>query len=430
MIIAATVMLSILLPGYKPWILGSGALFLLILGLIWRSVSSPLDMVENGFGLLMAQDFNSRLRKVGEYHADRIADLFNRMSSRLKEERLRLNEQDFFLKKLIEVSPLGVIVLDFNLKIRLVNKSFLSLCSISGTTDDFIGLHLFDINSDNELIRTITNLHIDESITVRTQDTAVLRISKLRFMEYGMQCPFVIVEPLTHEVMKAEREAYEKIIRVIAHEVNNTLGGIVALLELLESLDLEPMMHELGDSALDRCRSLSAFLGSYTDIVKLPQPKLNPTDIYSEINRLKPFLTTIAGERIPIIIESAEDELPVNIDLPMIEQVILNIVKNAAESITERLKEDDSVKGRILINLYRDINNRVNLDIIDNGKGIDDATAGKLFTPFFTTKTNGHGIGLTLIREILYRHNCRFSLRTLPSGDTCFHICFNFFNPR
>ncbi len=430
MIVGATAMLYPLLPGMGVWVCGGGALLLIMLGVIWRSVGSPLDMVEKGFGLLMAQDFNSRLRKVGEFHADRIAELFNRMGTRLKEERLRLNEQEYFLKKLIEVSPLGVAVLDFNLKIRLVNKSFLSLCSLSRRSEDLTGKDFNEIDSDNDLIRTIETLPLDESVTIRTQDTSVLRVSKLWFMEYGMQCPFIIIEPLTHEVIKAEREAYEKIIRVIAHEVNNTLGGIVALLELLGSYELDPGMHELGESALDRCRSLSAFLGTYTDIVKLPEPKLIPADLAHEINRLRPFLTTVAGDRIGLEVVCEDKDMTVAIDLPMIEQVILNIVKNGAESIMHRLEDGDTTPGLIRIHIYKDNDGRVNLDIIDNGDGIDDATAGKLFTPFFTTKANGHGIGLTLIREVLYRHDSRFSLRTLPSGETCFHIRFNFFHPQ
>ena len=404
----------------KWWLAGICAFILMLLWLLWRSVAKPLDMVEKGYGLLMSQDFNSRLLKVREYHADRIAELFNRMSSELKNERLLLSEQEGFLKQLVEVSPMGVAVLDFDNRITMMNRAFMDMGDIR-EKEELEGKPLENI--DSELVREAMKVKQGESAVVRLSDTRIYRVSNLWFMEQGFRRPFILVESLTEEVMRAERLAYEKVIRVISHEVNNTMGGVVSLLELLSDTSDDEEMRNVIESGEERCRSLSEFIRNYADVVKVANPVLVKKEMNSEIERISPFLRTFTGDDVELELNLSEDAVNVKIDSVLWEQVMINIVKNAAESVRMKKVSEPALKGKVSVSVFKNRSGAV-VEVADNGIGISAETWKKLFTPFVSTKSNGQGIGLTLVSEILSRHGCRFSLRTGADGLTRFSIRF------
>lgn len=404
------------------YIVAACMLMLVLIFLLWRAVTRPLDMVENGMGMLVAQDFGSRLRKVGEVHADKIVDMFNNMVSELKNERLKLSEQERFLKQLVEVSPMGIAVMDFDYNITMVNRSFMLMAGLSGTPESLEGKSFREVSS--ELVEHIFEIKPGESETLRFSDMQIYRISNLWFMEKGFRRPFVLVESMTEEVMKAERQAYEKVIRVISHEVNNSMGGVISLLEMIADTTEDDEMREVLVSGEERCRSLSQFIRNYADIVKLSDPVIVLKDIVKEIIALEPFLRMITGNDIDLELRLPDETLNAGIDTVMFQQVMINIVKNAAESVRAKSASDAEFRGKICIVVDEDSSHGVEIEITDNGMGIAPETSGKLFTPFFSTKSNGRGIGLTLVNEILTRHNCRFSLRTEKDGETHFRIRF------
>lgn len=420
-VIAGGVASYILNPEERWWIIGVCVFILFLLWLLWRSVAKPLDMVEKGYGMLMSQDFNSRLLKVREYHADRIAELFNRMSSELKNERLRLSEQEGFLKQLVEVSPMGVLVFDFDNRITMMNRAFRDMAALSGKEEDFEGMTLE--NMDSELVDAVRKVNPGETVTVRLSDTKIYRVSNLWFMESGFRRPFILAESLTEEVMRAERTAYEKVIRVISHEVNNTMGGVVSLLELLADTMDDAEMRNVIESGEERCRSLSDFIRNYADVVKVADPVLLKKELNAEIVRISPFLRTLAGDDVELEVNLSQDQVNVKVDSVLWEQVMINLVKNAAESVRMKNVTEPTLKGKVSVSVFKERSGAV-VEIADNGMGIRPETSKKLFTPFFSTKSNGQGIGLTLVNEILSRHGCRFSLRTDADGLTRFSIRF------
>lgn len=176
--------------------------------------------ISNGIDLLRAQDFSSRLSHVNQREADRIVDMFNRMMTALKEERLRMREQNHFLDLLIGVSPMGIVILDGN-RIMAANPAASAFLEI-GKGDSIAGLSLADLRS--QLGKALASLAQGQTETVRLSDSMVYRCSRLSFMDKGFAHPFLLIEKLTEEVMKAEKKSYEKVIRVIAHEVNNTMA--------------------------------------------------------------------------------------------------------------------------------------------------------------------------------------------------------------
>ena len=381
----------------------------------YRKVIKPLNSIAGGMDLLRAQDFSSRLAPVGQREADRIVQVFNRMMDQLKEERLRLREQNHFLDLLISVSPMGVIILTLDEKISMVNKASLEFMD-EGEEENLIGKSMHKLNGT--LAEELKRLPKGATETIRLSNSRIYRCSRLSFIDRGFAHPFYLIESLTADVMKAEKKAYEKVIRMIAHEVNNSVAGITSTLDTvngaLQTIDDTEDLQEVMKVCIERSFSMSRFITNFADVVKIPEPQLEEVSLNERVISCKRFMENVCQSRdINLQMDLCKENPTVNIDTSLFEQVLINIIKNSAESIGE--------KGCITI---RTSASPLMLEIGDTGQGISKETETMLFTPFFSTKPNGQGIGLIFIREVLMKHNCNFSLRTYPDGITRFRICF------
>jgi nitrogen fixation/metabolism regulation signal transduction histidine kinase len=389
-------------------------LFILIyLTFFYRKLVKPLNTIGSGMDLLREQDFSSRLSPVGQYEADRVVNVFNRMMEQLKNERLRLREQNHFLDLLINASPMGVIITTLDDDLSQLNPMALKMLGVR--LEDVQGKKMKEI--DSPLAMELANVPKGETTTVRLNDSNIYRCTHSSFIDHGFQHPFFLVESLTDEVMKAEKKAYEKVIRMIAHEVNNTTAGITSTLDTVEqALSTEEGMDDICDVmrvCTERCFSMSRFITRFADVVKIPEPTVSPVNLNDLAFTCKRFMEGMCNDRhIKLRMEPDESLKDVMVDAALFEQVLVNIIKNAVESI-----ETD---GEIIIRTL----SPATIEITDNGKGINKETEAKLFSPFFSTKPNGQGIGLIFIREVLMRHGCTFSLRTYADGLTKFQIVF------
>ena len=395
--------------------IGEGlVLFILCyLPFFYRKIVKPLNSIGSGMELLREQDFSSRLSPVGQYEADRIVNVFNRMMEQLKNERLRLREQNNFLDLLIKASPMGVILTTLDEDLSELNPMAQKMLGVR--QEDVLGKKMNEI--DSPLAAELANVPKGETATVRLNDSNIYRCTHSSFIDRGFQHPFFLIESLTDEVMKAEKKAYEKVIRMIAHEVNNTTAGITSTLDTVEqALSAEEGMDDICDVmrvCTERCFSMSRFITRFADVVKIPEPTLTPVDLNDLAFTCKRFMEGMCADRnIKLRLEIDETLKEVKMDVSLFEQVLVNIIKNAAESI-----EKD---GEIIVRTL----SPATIEVVDNGKGISKEVEAKLFSPFFSTKPNGQGIGLIFIREVLMRHGCTFSLRTYADGLTRFRILF------
>ena len=381
----------------------------------YRKVVKPLNSIAGGMDLLQAQDFSSRLSPVGQREADRIVSIFNRMMNQLKEERLRLREQNHFLDLLISVSPMGVIILTLDERISMANKAALEFLD-EGTEEDIMNKTMDELSGS--LAEELNQIPKDTTVTIRLSDSRIYRCSRLSFIDRGFAHPFYLIESLTSEVMKAEKKAYEKVIRMIAHEVNNSVAGITSTLDTiddaLQTIDDTEDIREVMKVCVERSYSMSRFITNFADVVKIPEPQKEEVHLNDRVTACKIFMENLCQNRdIDLHLELCKENPVVSMDTSLFEQVLINIIKNATESI--------DTNGKIFI---RTSASPLMLEIGDTGKGISKEVEAKLFTPFFSTKPNGQGIGLIFIREVLMKHGYTFSLRTYPDGITRFRICF------
>jgi nitrogen fixation/metabolism regulation signal transduction histidine kinase len=377
----------------------------------YYKIIKPLEVIGNGMDLLREQDFASRIRMVGQPDSDRIVDIFNRMMEQLKDERLRLREQNRFLDLLIQASPMGVIILDLDGRMSSINPSARRLLG-TGTSVD--GLPLSSIA--HPLVQELATITDGSARTVRLGDAHIYKCIHSSFADRGFYHSFYLIEELTEEVRRAEAKAYETVIRMIAHEVNNTTAGLTSTLDTVAAA-----LRDMGDTeeiadAIDivvtRCYGMNRFISNYADVVRIPEPQLCDCDLNHVVSSGAGFMSPACeSKNIRLCLSLAPDPVPVRLDPILFEQVLVNIIKNSSESIAE--------EGIIYI---RTTSSPATVEIADTGRGIDRATEGRLFTPFFSTKPNGQGLGLIFVRETLDRHSFTYSLRTGDDGLTRFRI--------
>mgnify|MGYP000840724214 FL=1 len=370
------------------WIAGGCALMLAALTLLIHSVAKPLNAVQNGLYLLRDQDFSSRLRITGQPDADKIVELYNTLIESMKAERLKNLEQNRFLSLVVDASPLGIAVCDFDGNIVETNRAWNAMQSPA-------------------LSQAIAGVANGETQTVRLADALIVRISRLWFMDLGFRRNFILVERLTDEIAAAEKQMFNKIVRTIGHEVNNTLGSVISVIESLGDMHQDdPFVAEVIAGSQESCTNLVSFVRGYADIVKLPPVTPEPVDLNQWLTRLHPTLAALGRGNVAVTFTPGEGEYTAMVDPMLMERVLINIVKNAVESIGER------PDGKVEIATDRGV-----ITVTDNGAGIADTVAGKLFTPFFSTKRPDRGLGLMLIADILRAHHARFSLAT--DTETC-----------
>lgn len=418
LLVLVGLLLYVLLPVIESafyWAEGMVVFSLLFLYYFYRKAVKPLQTIGNAMDLLNEQDFSSRLAPVGQREADRIVQLFNRLMDQLKNERLHVREQNHFLDLLISASPMGVILFDFNLRVTGLNAAALRF--LGGLAEaDVVGHTMAEVPSP--LAAKLAQIPRGSIETVRLNDAMIYRCSSLSFIDRGLSHPFLLLESLTSEIVKAEKKTYEKVIRMIAHEVNNSVAGVTSTLDSLSDI-LEPY-DEGGDlrAAMqvcsERCYGMNHFIARLAEVVKIPDPNLQTVSLNRQVEACRLLMEHVCRQhqiRLSADLDAANPQ--VRLDTVLFEQVLVNIVKNAAESI--------GTEGEIRI---RTTARPLQLEIADNGAGISPEDEDKLFTPFFSTKPTGQGIGLIFIREILTKHDCVFSLKTDSDGWTRFRICF------
>lgn len=372
--------------------------------MFYISVSRTLKTIRTGMDLLRSQDFASRLAHVGQKDADSMVDLYNSIISNLKEERLRNYEQENFLGKIIEASPTGIAICNFDGKIDRRNKAF----------TDF---------ESPELLAALNALPEDTTCVIRPGGTQVLRCSRLFFMDRGFHRSFYLVERLTDEIVRAETAMFNKIVRTIGHEVNNTLGGVISVLQTLGAIhSADPEIADAVDSCVDSCKNLSDFVRSYADIVKLPDVIPVLTDLNRFVTDTLPFLREVCPASIALTTSLSPTPVLVPADTMLLQRVLLNAVKNAYESIlSDPAGSGANAPGGATITIATSPSE---LQVIDNGPGIAPEIADKLFSPFFSTKRADRGLGLMLISDILRKHHATFTLATAPDHLTRLTIHF------
>lgn len=375
-----------------------------------RDIARPRELLRDAARSLRERDFTLRLRPVGQGELDELIGLFNQMVDHLRAERIRGEEQEHFLKRIMEAAPLGVVTLDLDGRILGANRGAERLLGLEEST--LRGRRLDEISTP--FARALADLPMGETGVVALEGARRVRGHRLDFPDRGFSRGFLLLEELTEELRRSEKAAYERIIRMMSHEVNNTGGAVSSMLESclnyrdqLNATDRADFVAAI-EVAGTRLTRMNEFMRHFADVVRLPPPRPEPTDPAALLDRIERIMRPSA-ERAGLSWERWTEPgvAPVPLDPVLMEQALINIVKNAIEAVSEHPRKE--ARGVVALRLERK-DGAPCIVIRDSGSGPDPETARQLFTPFFTTRENGQGIGLTLVREILAGHHFPFSL--------------------
>jgi nitrogen fixation/metabolism regulation signal transduction histidine kinase len=357
----------------------------------------PLDLIATGAELIAERDFTSRFVAVGQPEMDSLITVYNEMIDRLRDERLAAEEQHQLLDRIVEASPTGFVVCDFDGEVERMNPAARTLVT-------------------PELLAEMRTLQPGESRLVTHAGPRRLKVWRAEFRDRGFAKTFFLVEEMTEELRLSEKAAYEKLIRMMSHEVNNSVGAVRSLLD--SSLSYAPQIREEDRAdftnaltiASSRVDALNRFMSAFADVVRIPQPhraRMNVRDLVTRVAALlKPELDARA-----IALRLDLDEVAADADESQLEQVVINVMRNAIDAIDR--------EGTIEVTLRENA-----LTIADTGSGIAAAAAPDLFTPFFTTKREGRGLGLTIVQEILNNHGFAYALANRAGGGAEFKVEF------
>jgi nitrogen fixation/metabolism regulation signal transduction histidine kinase len=366
----------------------------------------PLRTISNLLSALREGDFSIRAR--GARAEDSLGEVFreaNALQATLRQQRLGALEAAALLRKVIEEIDAAIFAFDANGRLRLVNRA---------------GERLLNQASARLLLKTAGELGLEECLKGETPRTAEMwfprgsgrwEVHRSSFRQEGMPMELVVITDLSRALREEERQAWQRLIRVLGHELNNSLAPIKSVAESLRSLmrrttsssdGREDMEHGLEIIAT-RAEALSRFMTAYSRLARLPPPRLQPIEIGGLIRRVASLET-----RLPVGLEEGTP-LTVRADPDQLEQLLINVLRNAVDAALETGGSAGvtwSKKGAFL-----------EVSIEDEGPGLPETT--NLFVPFFTTKPHGSGIGLVLSRQIAEAHGGSLSLQNRHAGHGC-----------
>ena len=391
----------------NAFLLGFAALATLILAArLFHAVIYPLYTLSNLLEALREGDYS--LRGSRAYRGDAIGDVIwevNTLSHTLREQRLRVEEATALLGKVIEAIDIALFSFDDRGQLQLINPA---------------GERLLGKPANAVLGHSAEDLQLDFALDPRVRTRALrtfpggsgrFEVRAFTFREGGRPNRLIAVSALSSALREEERLAWQRLIRVLGHELNNSLAPVQSLAETMHRLiRRDPPPDDWRDDVesglkviADRAGSLSRFMQAYSALAKLPPPKRRTLPLRPLLQRV------VALESRATLKLSCPEDLHVQADPDQLEQALINLLRNAAEACRE-------TGGGVTVRAERH-DHRVHICIEDEGPGL--ASADNLFVPFFTTKPGGSGIGLALARQIAESHDGSLALENREPGPGC-----------
>jgi nitrogen fixation/metabolism regulation signal transduction histidine kinase len=384
---------------------------------LYRGFVRPFELIAAGTAAIQAKDFSMKFVPVGQREMDQLIAVYNDMIDALRQERVSQHEKSFLLERLIQASPAGILILDFDGRIESANAAAERILARPAT--ELLGRT--PAETPGTWGPALASLVEGQPQALRLSGLATYRAHATHFLDRGFSRRFILLEELTQELMQQEKQAYGQLIRMMSHEINNSIGAINSILHSFGHYtpqlapDDQPDFTQALEVSIARNTQLANFIANFAHLVRLPPPTLQPTDLHALLRGISRLLQPQSEERnVKWHLELPPGPFVLPLDAQQLEQTLLNVAKNALEAIGHN--------GNIWV---RTTAQPPTLTIANDGAALTTEVSQRLFTPFFSTKRDGQGIGLTLVRDVLLAHGFRFQLATRPAGRTIFEIAFD-----
>lgn len=375
-----------------------------------------------------SQTFTAKGRG-GSY--DELSGAFREVMTQFRGARAEKEEQYRYLQTVIQHIGVGLISFKQDGSVGLVNNAAKRLLRVHRLKNIQTLTRL-----DTGLVETLLRMRSGDKELVKLVDDdelLQLSLSATEFKMRGDLIKLVSIQDIQSELEEKEIEAWQRLTRVLTHEIMNSITPISSLASTANDLLLEEepgANGALSDEAIGdvrdavrtiekRSSSLLTFVNAYRSLTRLPQPDFQVvavSDLFTNIADLLQVQLKDRGIRLEVNVEPRT--LTATADPELVERVLINLVKNAAEALAGEPEPVVRLSGSI------DRRGRTILQVVDNGPGIVPEAIDKIFVPFFTTKKEGSGIGLSLSREIMRQHNGSLSVFSEPGDRTVFTLRF------
>lgn len=381
-------------------------------------------------------DFTRTFQVEGEGSSfEKLKKSFNEVIKDFQEVRAEKEENFYYLQTVIQHIGIALIAYQKDGKVELINnatkklfqvRNLSNIQALSGFSQEMVE-HLFNIkHGENTLIKVQEKDNLLQLIIYATE-----------FKIHNRTITLVSIKNIQQELEEKEMESWQKLIRVLTHEIMNSITPISSLSSTVTMMikDVTENLKEQGTNADDletldevegalktihkRTDGLLHFVNTYRNLTKIPNPNFSIFKVSHLLGNIKSlFEEEMRRKGIECEMNIEPESLELSADEHLIEQVIINLIKNAIHAIEG--KED----GRIQLRAYLNSRGRIVIQVVDNGPGILPSVLERIFIPFFTTKPQGSGIGLSLSRQILRLHGGTINAFSEPDKETKFTLTF------
>jgi two-component system, NtrC family, nitrogen regulation sensor histidine kinase NtrY len=363
----------------------------------------------------------------------KLHDRMNNLNSIIQSVRIENERTSQFLQSVVAHVNIGLLSFDMKGKIEIYNKAVkrylivqqpMQLSSLESANEELYKI-ICTIKPGQEILHKMKIDNLLQSILVKA--------TELKFENNTIK--LVSFQDITNELDKKELDSWQRLIRVLTHEIMNSISPITSLTAVISgyfkmkddgnSLPLENLDHQIVSKTLsglntieETGKGLLDFVDKYRSLASLPKPNLCRFSIDNLFGKCKLLMESSIPENIKITASVTPEDIAITADYAQVEQILINLIKNAVEALTGR--EDGFIQ---LMAFYA--GDGVNIQVRDNGSGISCEIIEDIFVPFYTTKENGSGIGLSLSKQIMQNHNGSISVNSVQGKGARFTLRFS-----
>ncbi len=364
---------------------------------------------------------------------DELNAAFNDVMKDFQEVRAEREEHFHYLQSIVQNIDISILAYQRDGTVEMINPAAKKLFQVNTLRN----IHKLRPLSE-KLANTLLSINPGENKLVKVQDDEDILQLAIYATEFKVKNKVILlstIKNIQNVLEEQETAAWLKLIRVLTHEIMNSIAPIASLSSTVENMvkpyatgEKSPPEIEMEtiseiQAALQtinkRSTGLMNFVETYRSLTKIPDPNFEVVSMKEVIQNVHTLMKKEAQEKnISLSVDMEPDTIEVHIDEQMIEQVLINLVKNSVQAL-------DGIKnGKILIRGFYNKRGRPSIQVTDNGQGILGDVIDKIFIPFFTTKRSGSGIGLSLSRQILRLHGGSITAQSIPNQETIFTMTF------